>query len=76
MPEQLLSLLGTNLVDFLVYGAIALVVLVGVCKCIYPVFRNGSLLNRAVAKLEKTAGNNQRPSWRAARSAMNGRNSC
>lgn len=67
MPEQLLSLLGTNLVDFLVYGAIALVVLVGVCKCIYPVVRNGSLLNRAVAKLEKTAGNNQRPSWREPR---------
>lgn len=67
MTEQLLSLLGTNLVDFLVYGAIALVVLVGVCKCIYPVFRNGSLLNRAVAKLEKTAGNNQRPSWREPR---------
>ncbi len=67
MPEQLLSLLGTNLVDFLVSGAIALVVLVGVCKCIYPVFRNGSLLNRAVAKLEKTAGNNQRPSWREPR---------
>ena len=67
MPELLLSLLGTNLVDFLVYGAIALVVLVGVCKCIYPVFRNGSLLNRAVAKLEKTAGNNQRPSWREPR---------
>ena len=67
MPEQLLSLLGTNLVDFLVYGAIALVVLVGVCKCIYPVFRNGSLLNRAVAQLEKTAGNNQRPSWREPR---------
>lgn len=67
MPEQLLSLLGTNLVDFLVYGAIALVVLVGVCKCIYPVFRNGSLLNLAVAKLEKTAGNNQRPSWREPR---------
>lgn len=67
MPEKLLSLLGTNLVDFLVYGAIALVVLVGVCKCIYPVFRNGSLLNRAVAKLEKTAGNNQRPSWREPR---------
>lgn len=67
MPEQLLSLLGTNLVDFLVYGAIALVVLVGICKCIYPVFRNGSLLNRAVAKLEKTAGNNQRPSWREPR---------
>ena len=67
MPEQLLSLLGANLVDFLVYGAIALVVLVGVCKCIYPVFRNGSLLNRAVAKLEKTAGNNQRPSWREPR---------
>ena len=66
MPEQLLSLLGTNLVDFLT-GAIALVVLVGVCKCIYPVFRNGSLLNRAVAKLEKTAGNNQRPSWREPR---------
>ena len=67
MPEQLLSLLGTNLVDFLVYGAIALVVLVGICKCIYPVFRNGSLLNRAVAKLEKTAGNNQRPPWREPR---------
>ncbi len=67
MPEQLLSLLGTNLVDFLVYGAIALVVLTGVCKCIYPVFRNGSLLNRAVAKLEKTAGNNQRPPWREPR---------
>ena len=32
MPEQLLSLLGTNLVDFLVYGAIALVVLVGALR--------------------------------------------
>ena len=64
---EVLQKLGAGLSEILVYGAIALVTLVGVCKCIYPVFRNASLLNRAVIKLEKSAANNERPIWREAR---------
>ena len=51
----------------LVYGAIALVTLVGVIKCIYPVLRNSALLNRAIMKLERSAASNERAVWREAR---------
>lgn len=66
MPEKILDLLGDNLIDALVYGAIVLVALVGLFKCIYPVYRNGSLLRRAVDKLERSASSD-RPVWREAR---------
>lgn len=63
MPAQLLQ----SIKDALVYVAIALVTLVGFIKCIYPVMRNGSLLNRAVGKLERSGGGGDRPVWRESR---------
>ena len=65
--DQLLNQLVTGLSGTLVYGAIALVTLVGVIKCIYPVLRNSALLNRAIMKLERSAAGNERPIWREAR---------
>ena len=49
-----LTQLSSNLTEIVIYAAIALVTLTGVCKCIYPLLRNASLLNRAVIKLEKS----------------------
>lgn len=62
-----LSSLTANLSEILVYAAIALVTLIGIVKCIYPLLRNAALLNRAVIKLEKSAGAGERPLWREAR---------
>ena len=62
-----LSSLTANLSEILVYAAIALVTLIGIIKCIYPLLRNAALLNRAVIKLEKSAGAGERPLWREAR---------
>lgn len=67
MPTEILSQLSAGLSEVLVYAAIALVTLVGLCKCIYPVLRNGALLNRAVAKLERATAAGERPVWREAR---------
>ncbi|MDD3334570.1 MAG: MotA/TolQ/ExbB proton channel family protein [Eubacteriales bacterium] len=67
MPTELLSQLSSGLSEVLIYGAIAVVTLVGLLKCIYPVFRNGALLNRAIAKLERNAGSGEKPVWREAR---------
>ncbi len=67
MPEAILSRLTTNLSEILVYAAIALVTLTGLCKCIYPLLRNAALLNRAVVKLEKSTAAGERPLWREAR---------
>ena len=72
-----LSSLTANLSEILVYAAIALVTLIGIIKCIYPLLRNAALLNRAVIKLEKSAGAGERrhASW-AVRCATNGSSSC
>lgn len=60
----LLNLLPDNLSEIAVYGAIVLVTLIGLIKCIYPLWRNSVLLNRAVARLEKNAGKGgDRPVW-------------
>lgn len=68
MPTRILSTLAsTNLYDWLIYGAIALVTLTGLFKCIYPVLRNSILLNRGVAKLERSTVAGERPVWREAR---------
>ena len=68
MPANILSTLAsTNLYDWLIYGAIALVTLTGLFKCIYPVLRNSALLNRGVAKLERSTAAGERPVWREAR---------
>lgn len=67
MLQEILAQAGAFLSDSLIYIAIALVVLIGVVKCIYPVLRNSSLLNRAVVKLEKNAAAGKRAVWREAR---------
>jgi hypothetical protein len=53
--------------EIMVYVAIGLVVLVGLVKCIYPVFRNGRLLHRAVLRLEKSVAEGGAPVWREVR---------
>lgn len=67
MVDQWIALVVKNLSGALVYGLIALVTLVGIFKCIYPVLRNSALLNRAIMKLERSAASNERPIWREAR---------
>ncbi len=67
MVDTIISALVERLSGTLVYGAIALVTLAGVLKCIYPVLRNSALLNRAIMKLERSAAGNDRPIWREAR---------
>ena len=52
-----------QLSQILVYGMIALVFIYGVVMCIYPVYRNSVLLNRAVMKLERTTGSKKKPAW-------------
>lgn len=67
MLSEVLKQMTSGLSETLVYVAIALVTLMGVVKCIYPVLRNGTLLSRAVMKLEKSAADAERPVWREAR---------
>ena len=67
MVDQLIAQTVKSLSGTLVYGLIALVTLVGIFKCIYPVLRNSALLNRAIMKLERSAASNERPIWREAR---------
>ena len=67
MPTEWLQRLTTGLSETLVYVAIGLVTFIGLCKCIYPVFRNGSLLNRAVIQLEKSTAQGKPMLWRDAR---------
>ncbi len=57
----------SNLWETLVYVAIGLVTLAGLFKCIYPVYRNGTLLNRAIIKLEKSTAQGKAPLWREPR---------
>ena len=64
MDSAMLNSLTANLSEVAVYAAIAVVTLVGFCKCIYPLLRNAALLNRAVVKLEKSMARGERPLWR------------
>jgi len=64
MDSVLIAKLTANLSEIAVYAAIALVTIVGFCKCIYPLLRNAALLNRAVVKLEKSTAKGERPLWR------------
>lgn len=68
MPaKEMIDNLTAGLSEWLVYCAIAIVTLIGLFKCIYPLLRNASLLNRAVAKLERTVAAGERPVWREPR---------
>lgn len=67
MDMTILSRLTVNLSEILVYAAIALISLIGFCKCIYPLMRNTRLLKRAVIRLEKSTAAGERPLWREPR---------
>ncbi len=67
MPSELIKQLTTGLSQVLVYGMTALIFIFGIVKCIYPVYRNSTLLNRAVAKLERTSGSKKKPVWQEPR---------
>ncbi|HNW85708.1 MAG TPA: MotA/TolQ/ExbB proton channel family protein [Candidatus Limiplasma sp.] len=67
MVNELIAQLTSGMAGAFVYGAIALVTLIGFSKCVYPVLRNSALLNRGIMKLERSAVSNERPVWREAR---------
>lgn len=54
-----------NLVDSLVYAAIALITLLGFAKCIFPVMKTGSALRRGIRRLDKNVGK-EFPVWKDA----------
>lgn len=59
---EILESLAANLTDFLIYLAIALVALIGICKCVIPVRRAARRLRRAIHLLETATGEG-RPVW-------------
>ena len=64
MLTQLMSNLTTNLVDFMIYGAIALVTITGFVKCILPTRACARSLRRGVRHLEvMTIKEGTRPIW-------------
>ena len=67
MDTVVFASLTANLSEVAVYAAIAIVTLIGFCKCIYPLLRNAALLNHAVIKLEKSTAAGERPLWREPR---------
>ncbi|NLB90457.1 MAG: hypothetical protein GX786_04475 [Clostridiales bacterium] len=50
------------LTDFLIYAAIGIITLIGLIKCILPVWRRSKLLNSGIKKLEK-ASPGEKPPW-------------
>ena len=57
-----------DLADYLVYGAIAIVTLIGVFKCLFPLWNTTSALRRAISGLQADAGNSSgKPVWQEAR---------
>ena len=66
MFADVLNQFLSNLVNALVYAAIALVTLAGVLKCLLPVWRNIRILRRSIHRLE-SAGPEERPIWQESR---------
>ena len=53
-----------DLTDYLVYGAIAVVTLIGLFKCLLPLWRTTSALRRAISRLQAEAGQTtDKPVW-------------
>ncbi len=56
-----------DLADYLVYGAIAVVTLIGLFKCLLPLWRTTASLRRAVSRLQAEAGQaTDKPVWQTA----------
>ena len=57
-----------GLADYAVYAAIAVVTLIGLFKCLIPLWRTTSALRRAITRLQKNAGKQtDKPVWQEAR---------
>ena len=53
-----------DLADYLVYGAIAVVTLIGLFKCLLPLWKTTSCLRRAISRLQAEAGQTtEKPVW-------------
>ena len=53
-----------DLADYLVYSAIAIVTLIGLFKCLFPLWRTTSCLRRAISRLQAEAGQTtEKPVW-------------
>ena len=54
-----------DLADYLVYGAIAVVTLIGLFKCLLPLWKTTSCLRRAISRLQAEAGQTtEKPVWK------------
>lgn len=57
-----------QLADFLVYAAIAVATLIGVVKCLLPLWNTTHALRRAIRRLQQDAGNTtDKPVWQESR---------
>lgn len=64
MLTEIMSNLTANLVDFMIYGAIAVVTIIGFVKCIFPTRSCARHLRRGVRQLEvMTIKEGTRPVW-------------
>ena len=53
-----------DLADYLIYGAIAVVTLIGLFKCLLPLWKTTSCLRRAISRLQAEAGQTtEKPVW-------------
>lgn len=60
---ELFQGLADNLVDFLIYAAIALVEIIALVKCVFPLRRSARCLRRAIHQLEMSPSGSDRPVW-------------
>ena len=57
-----------GIADYLVYAAIAVVTLIGLFKCLIPLWRTTAALRRAITRLQKNAGKQtDKPVWQESR---------
>ncbi|MBQ9210800.1 MAG: hypothetical protein IJ153_03790 [Clostridia bacterium] len=55
-----------DLADYIVYGAIAIVTLIGLFKCLMPLWNTSAALRRAIRRLQDHAGDPGKPVWQEA----------
>ena len=69
MPDlSKVTALLPDIADYIVYGAIAVVTLIGLFKCLIPLWRTTAALRRAITRLQQNAGKQlEKPVWQEAR---------
>lgn len=68
MPDlSKVTALLPDITDYLIYGAIAVVTLIGIFKCLFPLWNIRHALRRAIRLLQEDAGNTGKPVWQESR---------